>query len=120
MRWNSFMPPSMRHGSCGTSGVSTGTFRPLPPSVAWLMCFMFMPFPLSYEAAKRRGAAAIIALRPSVFLKKSRLFFMVFPLQQLGGPDCLDGTSTGVKPKRRNANGNRHQVAAFTPLLEGD
>src|SRR2546429_2258789 len=87
MRWNSLTFPSMRHGSDGTSGVSTETIRllrwaPWPMRSVWSMS-MCMPAPFAWGTPNRRGAAAKPAPRPRVFLRKSRLFFMVLPLSGL-------------------------------------
>jgi hypothetical protein len=119
MRWNSFTFASMRHGSCGTSGVSTETIRLLVRSVAWPMCFMSMPAPLSCGAANRRGAAAKPAPRPRVFLRKSRLFFMVLPRQELADP-TVPRNSTDIESKRDAWPSNRREVAAVAiRSLEG-
>src|SRR6266478_8573038 len=87
----------MCQGSCGASGVSTETIRPLL-CLAWPMCSMSMPL-ACFGAANRRGAAARPAPRPKVFLRKSRLFFMALPLQGVGRthrPRKLDiGSKTG-------------------------
>src|ERR1700694_2905966 len=91
MRWNSLTPPSMRQESCGTSGVSTETIRLLrwAPWVMWSMS-MPMPAPFACGAANRRGAATKPAPRPKVFLRKSRLFFMVLPFKELADPTARE------------------------------
>src|SRR5713226_10400049 len=87
----------MRQGSAGTSGVSTETIRLL----RWLAWPMFCPLlsPLACGgAAKRRGAAAKPAPKPKVFLRKSRLFFMALPLQELADP-TVPRNSMGRDPR---------------------
>src|ERR1017187_4028606 len=81
----------MRHESWGTSGVSTETIRLLLRAVAWSMCFMSisMAVPFACGAAKRRDAAAKSAPRRKVFLKKSRLLFMVLPPLRVGESSVL-------------------------------
>src|SRR5207302_9353984 len=120
MRWNSFTVPSMRHGSCETSGVSTETIRLLLRWAAWPTCFMSMPAPLCCGVANRRGTAAKPAPRPKVFLRKSRLFFIALPLQKLADPTVLHNSMDNGS-KRHARPDSRHQVAALAiPLLEGE
>src|ERR1700732_1040603 len=123
MRWNSLTSPSMRQRNCGTSGVSTETIRVLRWA-PWLMWSMFMSMPMlapfACSAANRRGAAAKLAPRPRVFLRKSRLFFMVLPLKswrtQLSPRDSMDiGLNRDAQPNKRL------EVAPMaTALLEGE
>src|SRR3989442_14804064 len=106
----------MRQGSAGTSGVSTETIR-LLRWLAWPMCSMSMFSPLLSPlacggAAKRRGAAAKPAPKPKVFLRKSRLFFMALPLQELADP-TVPRNSMDIGSKRDARPGSRHQVAAL-------
>jgi hypothetical protein len=76
-----------------------------------------MPVSFACGAAKRRDAAAKPAPRTKVFLKKSRLLFMVLPLQELENPvSSRNSMDMGYK---RDAW--RHQVAALAMrLLEGE
>src|SRR5581483_1271205 len=76
----------MRQGSCRTSGVSTKVIPPLR-WVGWPMCSMSISPLACVGAANKRGAAAKPAPKPKVFLRKSRLFFMARPLQELRDPD---------------------------------
>ncbi len=58
------------------------------------------------------------APRPKVFLRKSRLFFIALPLQELAGPTVPE--SQWILDRREARPGSRHQVAALAiPLLEG-
>src|ERR1700676_1102205 len=78
---------------------------------------MSMLAPFACGARNRPGVAAKAALRPRVFLRKSRLFFMDLPLRswrtQLSPRDSMD-----IGSKRDARPSNRHQVAAVAiPLL---
>src|SRR6266567_4031079 len=69
------------------------------------MCSISMLAPLFCGAASRRGAAAKPAPRPRVFLRKSRLLFMVLPLRELAGPSAPSET-------QRTLERNRYTVQA--------
>jgi hypothetical protein len=73
----------MRQGSCGTSGVSTETIRPVLCSAGCPMC---LPAPLSCGVANVLGTAAKPAPRLRLVKRKLRLFFMILPLQRLVDP----------------------------------
>src|ERR1700686_69791 len=121
MRWNSLTSPSIRQGNCGTSGVSTETIRRLrwAPWLLWSMSRSMLA-PFACGARNRPGVAAKAALRPRVFLRKSRLFFMVLPLKswrtQLSPRDSMDiGLNRDAQPNKRL------EVAPMaTALLEGE
>ena len=85
------------------------------------MCSMSMLSPLAYVgAANRRGTAAKPAPRPKVFLRKSRLFFMVLPLQDLADP-TVPTNSMDIRSKRDARPSNRPEVATVAiPWLEGE
>src|SRR5882762_9647366 len=73
------------------------------------MCSMSMLCPLACAgAASSRGAAAKPAPRPKACLKKSRLFFMARPLQELTDPTVLTN-SMDIGSKRDAQLGTRHR-----------
>src|ERR1700687_1867722 len=106
----------MRHSSCGTSGVSTETIRLLLRWVAWPMCFISIPAPLSCGTPNRRGAGAKPARRPKVILRKSRLVFMAVPLQELTDPTVLRN-SMDVGSMDTGSKGNAQQSTRHRSLL---
>src|SRR6266567_772941 len=77
------------------------------------MCSISMLAPLFCGAANRRGAAAKPAPTPRVFLRKSRLFFMVLPHQELENPvSSRNSMDIGYR-----GDAGRHQIAAFAMRL---
>jgi hypothetical protein len=79
-----------------------------------------MSVPPPCRAANSRGAVAKIALSRSVFLKKSRLFFIVLPLKELGGPKCPAVAQRTLDPSEEMQRAIEIKSLPLPLLLEGE